>query len=200
VAAYNKVVLASEMFVEAHEKFTAAARDVDYVVSLMLSGAVVGVIAPLLNEQGKPSMHQLLARLSNIAEPDGEPAHAGLFRAVYNGLKHAGNPRKRVAASADLSLNADFRLEAAELLEAPREDFTKILVTSEVRAQLSPRFVTLLAPSVDYAQPYGQADAPVHAFFLTSVGTARRLPPTLGLRDDAIRSAQHHRVLLGRSH
>jgi len=151
MAAYNKVILASEMFIEAHERFLSATRDVDYVISLMLSGAVVGIVAPLLNEQGKPSMHQLLARLSDIAEPDGKRAHEGMFRAVYNGLKHAGNSRKGIVASADLSLNGDLRLEAAEMLEAAREDFTKILVTTDVHDQLSPRFVTLLRPSVDYA-------------------------------------------------
>ena len=102
MAAYNKVILASEMFIEAHERFLSATRDVDYVISLMLSGAVVGIVAPLLNEQGKPSMHQLLARLSDIAEPDGKRAHEGMFRAVYNGLKHAGNSRKGIVASADL--------------------------------------------------------------------------------------------------
>ena len=151
MAAYNKVILASEMFIEAHERFLSATRDVDYVISLMLSGAVVGIVAPLLNEQGKPSMHQLLARLSDIAEPDGKRAHEGMFRAVYNGLKHAGNSRKGIAASADLSLNGDLRLEAAEMLEAAREDFTKILVTTDLHDQLSPRFVTLLRSSVDYA-------------------------------------------------
>jgi len=151
MAAYNKIILASEMFIESHERFLSATRDVDYVISLMLSGAVVGIVAPLLNEQGKPSMHQLLARLSDIAEPDGERAHEGMFRAVYNGLKHAGNSRKGIVASADLSLNGDLRLEAAEMLEAAREDFTKILVTTDVHDQLSPRFVTLLRSSDDYA-------------------------------------------------
>ena len=148
---HNKLVLASEMFVEAHERFTLAARNVDFVASLMLSGAVVGIVAPLLKEQGTGSMHQLLAALSDIvAEPGDAPTHEGMFRAVYNGLKHAGNRNKSVIPSQDLILHADLRHEAAEMLVAAREDFRKVLVTGDVRNGLPPRFIELITSSADY--------------------------------------------------
>jgi hypothetical protein len=152
VRMHNKILLASEMFTEAHERFLRAGGDSDYVASLLLSGAVVGVVAPLLKEQGTRSMHQLLAALSDIVtEPSDESAHEGMFRAVYNGIKHAGNRNKGVAASQDLMIHADLRVEAAEMLEAAREDFRKVLVDADVQSSLSPKFLAILGSGVDYA-------------------------------------------------
>jgi hypothetical protein len=152
VQTHRKLVLASEMFVEAHERFTRATRDIDYVASLMLSGAVVGIVAPLLKEQGTRSMHQLLAALSGIvAEPGGTSAHEGMFRSVYNGLKHAGNRSKGVAPSQDLMLHANLRFEAAEMLEAAREDFRKVLVEPDMHSDLAPHFVGIITSGVEYA-------------------------------------------------
>ena len=37
------------------------------------------------------------------------------------------------------------------MLEAAKEDFGKVLVASEVRSELSPRFVELLTSGDDYA-------------------------------------------------
>ena len=149
---YNKIVLAADMFVEAHERFINAKLPVDLVASLMLSGAVEGIVAPLLKEQGKRSAHQLLAALSDlVGEPGTSPTHEGIFRTVYNGLKHAGDRRGAVEPSADLELSADLRVEAAEMLEAAKEHFGKVLVASEVRSELSPRFVELLTSGDDYA-------------------------------------------------
>jgi len=148
---HNKLVLAAEMFVEAHERFTRARGDIDYVASLMLSGAVVGIVAPLLNEQGGRSMHQLLAALSQAVAEPGDGAHEGLFRTAYNGLKHAGDRRKGVAASQDLMLRADLRFEAAKMLEAAREDFRKVLIEPEVHSKLTPQFVELVTSGAEYA-------------------------------------------------
>jgi hypothetical protein len=152
VETHNKLVLAADMFVEAHNRFVAASRAVDYVSSLMLAGAVEGIVAPLLIEQGGRSSHQLLAALSDIVREPGEPpTREGVFRTVYNGLKHAGDRRRDVAPSADLDLVADLRAEAAEMLEAAREDFRKVVVSSDVRVKLAPQFIGLLASTDDYA-------------------------------------------------
>jgi hypothetical protein len=66
MAALNKIQLASEMFVEAHARYTSARRDIDYVTSILLSGAVVGIVSPLLKEQGGHTMHELLTRIGNL--------------------------------------------------------------------------------------------------------------------------------------
>ena len=47
---YNKIVVASEMFERSHEVFETAKSDMDYITSIMLSGAVIGIVAPLLLE------------------------------------------------------------------------------------------------------------------------------------------------------
>jgi len=48
----NKICIASEMFVEAHRLYTEAKADIDYITSILLAGAVLGIISPLLKEQG----------------------------------------------------------------------------------------------------------------------------------------------------
>jgi hypothetical protein len=152
VQSYNKIMLAADMFVEAHDRFANAKRPVDFIASLLLSGAVAGIVAPLLNEQGKRSAHQLLAALSNVVgEPSAGRTHEGIFRTVYNGLKHAGDPRRSVVPSTDLDLAADLRFEAAEMLNSAKEDFGKILVSAELNDQLSKRFIELLRSGDDYA-------------------------------------------------
>jgi hypothetical protein len=102
----NKIQVASEMFVEAHTRYATAGRNIDYITSIMLSGAVVGIIGPLLKDQGSRTTHELLARIANvISEPGDDPANDGMFRAVYNSLKHAGNKRQNVLASDDLEIH-----------------------------------------------------------------------------------------------
>lgn len=149
---FNKIQIAAEMFLEAHLRYTTASRDIDYITSLMLSGAVVGMISPLLTEQGGHSRHSLLARISNaIAEPSEPPSGEGMFRAIYNALKHTGNDRRSVAPSADLEIHADLALEAARMLDAAKQDFRQIQVSQEQKKKLVPEFLTLLESSHDYA-------------------------------------------------
>ena len=107
MAPLNKLVVASEMFLEAHRRFVNAVRDIDYVASIVLSGAVVGIVGPLLKEQGGRTTHELLAKIANlVAEPGEAPAHEGMFRSIYNGLKHAGD-REKVRPSEDLEIHTD---------------------------------------------------------------------------------------------
>lgn len=147
----NKVKVASEMFVEAHARYATARREMDYIASIMLSGAVIGVIGPLLKEQGGRTTHELLARIENsISSPGDPPAHEGMFRTVYNGLKHAGNDRQKVRASDDLEIRTNLPLEAARLLDAAKNDFRNIEVSAEVRQGLSPEFIQLLEAEDDY--------------------------------------------------
>ena len=149
----NKVKVASEMFVEAHARYATARRDIDYITSIMLSGAVIGVIGPLLKEQGGRTTHELLVAIANaISSPGDAPAYEGMFRTVYNGLKHAGNDKQKqkVRASDDLEIRTNLPLEAARLLDAAKNDFRNIEVSAEVRQGLSPEFIQLLEAEEDY--------------------------------------------------
>jgi hypothetical protein len=144
--------MASEMFVEAHDRYTNARRHIDYVTSILLSGAVVGIVSPLLKEQGGHSMHELLARIGNlIAEPGEEAAHEGVFREIYNSLKHAGNKNKNIPPSSDLEIQTNLKKEAAHMLDAAKHDFREIEALPEVREGLSKEFLTLLEANTDYA-------------------------------------------------
>ena len=149
---YNKVVIASELFERAHDQFVAAKSEMDDATSLLLSGAVVGIIAPLVAEQGGHPTHDLLARIGNInSKKDDEKHHAGLYRAVYNSLKHAGNQWKNIKPSEDLEFETDIRLEAARMLDAAKADFKQITVPSDILQQCSQSFIGLLESEHEYA-------------------------------------------------
>jgi hypothetical protein len=66
MATLDKIRVASEMFVEAHTRYITASRDIDYITSILLSGAVIGIIGPLLKEQGARTTHELLVRIANV--------------------------------------------------------------------------------------------------------------------------------------
>lgn len=114
---YNKIVVASKMFVESHNRYVSAKEDIDYIVSILLSGAVVGIIAPLLKEQGGYTTHELFAKISNalaeagIVETEDGEAHEGMFRAIYNSLKHAGKERKgaKLKPSDDMEIETNLK-------------------------------------------------------------------------------------------
>ncbi len=152
MATYNKIAIASQMFVEADARYTKARSDVDYVASILMSGAVVGIVGPLLKEQGGRTMHQLLAKIGElVAQPGGDRQHEGMYREVYNSLKHSGNKRANSKPSDDLEVHTDLRIEAAHMLDAAKEDFRKVVVSAEVRRVLTQEFVTLLEAQRDYA-------------------------------------------------
>ena len=73
-----------------------------------------------------------------------------MFRSVYDGFKHAGFKKRKVAPSADLAFDADLRKEAAWMLEAAREDFSKIIIERGVLDQLSDEFLKLIREPIDY--------------------------------------------------
>lgn len=149
---YNKIVIASEMFERAHDQFVSSKSEIDYTSALLLAGAVVGIIAPLLAEQGGYPTHNLLARIGNLISDQGDAnQHAGLYRAAYNSLKHAGNDRRKLKPSDDLEFETDIRLEAARMLDAAKADFKEISVSGAIRQQLSRSFIALLEAEREYA-------------------------------------------------
>jgi len=152
MATHNKIALASEMFVEAHRRFKSATRDIDYVVSIVMSGSVMGIVSPLLAEQGGRTAHSLLARISSIlGETGAPPTKDGMFRLIYNGLKHAGDKSRSIAPSSDLLLKAHLGREAAHMLDDAKADFRQIKITFEVRSTLSAEFLAILESEESYA-------------------------------------------------
>jgi hypothetical protein len=144
----DKITVASEMFMEAHRRFTGATREIDYVVSIMMSGSVIGIVGPLLTEQGGHTSHSILARISAHIGP---PKREGVFRAVYNGLKHAGDKARSVSPSSDLTIEVDLEWEAAHMLDDAKSDFRQIKISGVARATLSPEFIQLLESEESYA-------------------------------------------------
>ena len=152
MATLNKIEVASAMFLEAHTHYVTATRDIDYITAILLSGAAIGIIGPLLKEQGGHTTHELLARIANvIAEPDDDTARDGMFRAVYNALKHAGSERQKILASKDLEIYTHLQTEAARMLDAAKDDFQNIEISSAVRSNLAPEFLQVLSSEHTYA-------------------------------------------------
>lgn len=150
---FNKVQVASQMFIEAHDRYMRATQDIDYIVSIVLSGAVVGIVSPLLKEQGGHTTHSLLARISTlIAEPGEQPTREGVFRTIYNAFKHAGNERRNIAPSIDLEIQTNLKSEAAHMLHAAKQDFREINVLLETINCLSQQFIGLLESDESYEE------------------------------------------------
>lgn len=144
MAVLNKILIAADMFVESHQCFVTAKCDIDYITSLLLSGAVVGIVGETLRDQGGVSTHRSLADLTNFVSETGTPKIPdGAFRMVYNALKHAGDKRNDIRASDDLEIYADLPDEAARMLDAAKADFNRIEISAEIASSLNPCFKEL---------------------------------------------------------
>lgn len=130
---HNKIPLAGEMLVQAVNSYSHAPRDIDYVTSILLAGAVIGIIAPLLKELDIKSSQVALAELSvKLNNSPSSPDHGkkigraiGFYRCTYNSLKHAGQGQDN-PASKDLVINADLKDEAEFLIRHAVQDYNKI--------------------------------------------------------------------------
>ena len=138
---YEKRLIAADMLEEAILKFKVAQSDLDYIQCILLAGASTGIISPLLSEADKKTSHEKsaeavikireysLGRKLNESEKKQVFSGAQKFnKQAYNSLKHAGNGKK-LAASDDLAIEADFREEAEELLWAAIEDFKSLTIS-----------------------------------------------------------------------
>jgi hypothetical protein len=96
-------------------------------------------------------MHELLTRIRKlITEPSEETSHEGMFREIYNSLKHAGNTNKNILPSSDLEIQTDLKKEAAHMLYAAKHDFSEIKALPHIREGLSKEFLTLLEADTDH--------------------------------------------------
>jgi hypothetical protein len=135
---YDKRLLAADMLEEAILKFKIAEKDLDYIQSILLAGASIGITNPLLNEVQKSTSHEKSAntvvRLREhalgraLTEDEKKNVFSGSMRfnkQAYNSLKHAGKG-KMLAASDDLEIQTDLMAEAEELLWAAIEDYKNL--------------------------------------------------------------------------
>lgn len=126
---YNKITLAGDMLVQAVHNYHRSQKDSDYITSILLAGAVIDIIAPLLTELGMKSSQTSLAELSEaMVESSEASSHKKkakwFYRRIYNSLKHAG--AKETPASQDLTLCADLKNEAEFLISHAVGDYSNI--------------------------------------------------------------------------
>ncbi|KQV78485.1 hypothetical protein ASD15_21985 [Massilia sp. Root351] len=135
---YNKLQLAGELLVAAAEDCRNAACDQDYAKSILVAGAVTGIVEPLLKELGIVPHHIGLARGAvEFKELDGPlfspEERAQLIRQgrtyyqlAYSALKHAGFPGKNIKASENLEFETNLKEEAYYLVDSAINDYIKI--------------------------------------------------------------------------
>ncbi|MDI1349695.1 hypothetical protein [Aquabacterium sp.] len=137
---HNKISLAGELLVEAIKIYRHGETNIDFSKSILLAGAVIGIVAPYLEELGiKPTqirLAELATSLRNIdleqlkqTERKKEIAKSiKLYRMTYNSLKHAGESKK-APPSQDLTFEANLKEEAYYLIGHAIDDFKKIPFT-----------------------------------------------------------------------
>lgn len=130
---HHKALLAGELLVEAAKTYRAGDTNVDFAKSILLAGAVIGIIAPWLEELGGKSSQtqwaELAIKLKGIAltdlpleEQDKEKGKAmAFYRLAYNSLKHAGKGEK-IKPSSDLYFEANLKEEAYCLISCAIND------------------------------------------------------------------------------
>lgn len=152
---HNKIQLAGGLLVEAVRTYRSGAGNIDFAKSILLAGAVIGVVAPCLEEQDEKSSHIQLAEVAAKCKgidlihltPKEKREEFGrsivFYRLAYNSLKHAGGRRKK--ASDDLFFEADLKKEAYFLIGSAIDDYNKIaLPQGVINADLSNELLDLL--------------------------------------------------------
>lgn len=160
---HDKVLLAGGLLVDAAKTYHAGETNVDFAKSILLAGAVIGIIAPWLKELGEKSSQVQLAEtavktavermklegvdLTNLSLKDqqkkiGNPI--SFYRLTYNSLKHAGKG-KTIKASDDLHFEANLKEEAYYLIGSAIDDYNKLPLSQQtINTQLSEDLLTLL--------------------------------------------------------
>jgi hypothetical protein len=135
---HNKLQLAGDLLTEAAKDCRNATCDRDYAKSILLSGAVVGIVAPLLEELGIEPFQLSLAKgaiafnghdLPSLSQKEQKGLIGqGLtyYRLAYNALKHAGGGTKKIKPSEDLEFERNLGEEAYHLVDCAIIDYNKI--------------------------------------------------------------------------
>lgn len=153
---HNKLYLAGDLLVEAASIYKLGNSNIEFAKSILLAGAVIGIVSPYLEEQKIKSSHVELSELSaqlrkidlsqlNECERRKEMGRSiNFYRMTYNSLKHTGK-KDKVKPSQDLILEANLKEEASYLIEHAISDFKKIPFTqSQINNILPDKLLTLL--------------------------------------------------------
>jgi hypothetical protein len=146
---HNKLLLASELLVESANTYRTASSDVDFAKSILIAGAVTGIIEPLLKESGtEPAQTQLAklaveidnSKLADLAERE-QLLEIGKFLRLS---KFAYNT-KDIKAVDDLIFEANLKEEAFWVIDYAISDFRQIFIPqSVINTQLSVEFLKLV--------------------------------------------------------
>lgn len=153
---HNKILLAGELLVDAAKNYRSGVENIDFAKSILLAGAVIGIVAPCLEDIGVKSTHRRLAELSaqlkgidlNPLPPQQRKKEIGksiaFYRLSYNSLKHAGKGSE-IKASDDLLFKANLKEEAYDLINAAIDDYNKLTLSQRtINNELSDDLLTLL--------------------------------------------------------
>ncbi len=153
---HDKILLAGELLVDAAKNYHSGETNVDFAKSILMAGAVIGIVAPWLKELSIKSSHVQLAEIAakrkfagqNDPTPQDQKKEIGksieFYRLAYNSLKHAGNGSK-LKASDDLSFEADLQEEACYLIGSAIDDYNKLPLSRQtINTKLSDDLLTLL--------------------------------------------------------
>lgn len=116
----DKINLCVDLLLESASELRGAERDIHFVKSILLSGAVNEIIEPLLKEHDIPLPRGVFVDLATrLAKPEDiqrkeklKTRFFNISKSIYNALKHAGGNGK--SASQDLIIEADLQVEAEE--------------------------------------------------------------------------------------
>lgn len=128
--AYYKLDLLQDLFIKADSLFFHATSEADLFASILLSGAVTGIVEPLLCEEGNKSEDIIVAELAT--KLSGQHVKTGEIRNIYNSAKHAGKNFKglpKVKASDDLVIQineSQLYEEAKRFLFHAQNDIRKV--------------------------------------------------------------------------
>lgn len=160
---YNKIELVGEMLVEAAHAYQSASKPIHYINCILLSGAALGILTPLLRELGIQNSIAQLAKFAQtiVKQDEQESENNSRFRdalsyylSTYNSLKHAGKSNKGnkgrevLAPADDLTICADFADEAQFYLTHAIQDFGRLpeeyLSSEYINTQMSDELLDVL--------------------------------------------------------
>lgn len=157
MAEHNKLQIASQLLLSAARDFETASTDADYVKCILLAGAVVNICYPIVEETGGKSSQcasaELATKLTEMRAGenfDSKTRKAQVNRFIgfdafaYNALKHAGDPRKKIAALDDIFFEADLKVEARNLILNAIDDFRSVPHSAGAIANFDPELLTLV--------------------------------------------------------
>lgn len=127
---YNKIYLCEEMLVQSVNFYENSKKDTDYIPSILIAGAVLEIITPLLielNIETKDNSLFKVYKILNTSEnkKNEKKEYFYFTKLIYNSLKHAGHG-KNLPASNDLKMKANLKEEAEILISKAVNEYNRI--------------------------------------------------------------------------